>query len=36
MGEAGAKWDAHNAKKGLSKEDAMKKYIELIETLKKK
>lgn len=28
--EARAKWDAWNALKGTSKEDAMKKYIELV------
>lgn len=28
--ESRAKWDAWNSVKGLSKEDAMKKYIELM------
>ena len=28
-----AKWDAWNAKKGTSKEDAQKAYIELVEAL---
>ena len=30
--EARAKWDAWNSIKGMSKEEAMKKYIELMET----
>nr|XP_057908346.1 acyl-CoA-binding protein-like [Doryrhamphus excisus] len=29
-----AKWDAWNAKKGLSKDDAMAAYVELVERLK--
>jgi acyl-CoA-binding protein len=28
-----AKWDAWNSRKGLSKEDAMKAYIEKVDTL---
>jgi diazepam-binding inhibitor (GABA receptor modulating acyl-CoA-binding protein) len=28
--EARAKWDSWNSKKGMSKEDAMKKYVELV------
>ena len=28
--EARAKWDAWNALKGMSKEEAMKKYVELV------
>ncbi|MED6244695.1 hypothetical protein ATANTOWER_021345 [Ataeniobius toweri] len=31
-----AKWDAWNAKKGLSKEEAMAAYVELVEKLKEK
>lgn len=31
-----AKWDAWNAKKGTSKEDAEKAYIDLVESLKSK
>ncbi|GAA6217912.1 acyl-CoA-binding protein-like isoform X1 [Lates japonicus] len=31
-----AKWDAWNAKKGLSKEEAMAAYVELVEKLKAK
>eukprot|EP00201_Polytomella_parva_P016227 CAMPEP_0175052636 /NCGR_PEP_ID=MMETSP0052_2-20121109/8469_1 /TAXON_ID=51329 ORGANISM="Polytomella parva, Strain SAG 63-3" /NCGR_SAMPLE_ID=MMETSP0052_2 /ASSEMBLY_ACC=CAM_ASM_000194 /LENGTH=91 /DNA_ID=CAMNT_0016317061 /DNA_START=36 /DNA_END=311 /DNA_ORIENTATION=+ len=31
-----AKWDAWNGKKGLSQEDAKKKYIEFVESLKTK
>ncbi|XP_006636426.1 acyl-CoA-binding protein [Lepisosteus oculatus] len=31
-----AKWDAWDANKGMSKEDAMKKYIEKVEELKAK
>ena len=31
-----AKWDAWTAKKGMSKEDAMQKYIELVASLKAK
>ncbi|XP_054915637.1 acyl-CoA-binding protein-like [Poeciliopsis prolifica] len=31
-----AKWDAWNAKKGLSKEEAMVAYVELVEKLKEK
>lgn len=31
-----AKWDAWNALKGTSKEDAMKAYINKVEDLKKK
>ncbi|XP_026015172.1 acyl-CoA-binding protein-like [Astatotilapia calliptera] len=31
-----AKWDAWNARKGLSKEEAMAKYVALVEELKEK
>lgn len=31
-----SKWDAWNGKKGLSKEDAMKAYIALVEEMKAK
>ncbi|CAI5637953.1 acyl-CoA-binding protein [Oreochromis niloticus] len=31
-----AKWDAWNARKGLSKEEAMVKYVTLVEELKEK
>ncbi|XP_037552564.1 acyl-CoA-binding protein [Nematolebias whitei] len=31
-----AKWDAWNAKKGLSKEQAMEAYVDLVEKLKEK
>jgi acyl-CoA-binding protein len=31
-----AKWDAWTANKGMSKEDAMQKYIELVASLKAK
>ncbi|XP_071320329.1 acyl-CoA-binding protein-like [Trachinotus anak] len=31
-----AKWDAWNAKKGLSKDEAMAAYVELVEKLKAK
>ncbi|KAM4710672.1 acyl-CoA-binding protein-like [Anableps anableps] len=31
-----AKWDAWNAKKGLSKDEAMAAYVELVEKLKEK
>uniref|UniRef100_A0A3B3XZ48 Acyl-CoA-binding protein n=1 Tax=Poecilia mexicana TaxID=48701 RepID=A0A3B3XZ48_9TELE len=31
-----AKWDAWNAKKGLSKEEAMAAYVKLVEKLKEK
>ncbi|XP_041367799.1 acyl-CoA-binding protein-like [Gigantopelta aegis] len=31
-----AKWNAWNGKKGMSKEDAQQKYIDLVEELKKK
>ncbi|KAI9014304.1 acyl-CoA-binding protein [Hyaloraphidium curvatum] len=31
-----AKWDAWNAKKGVSKEDAAKEYVELVAKLKAK
>ena len=33
--EAKAKWDAWTGYKGISKDDAMKKYAELVEGLKK-
>lgn len=31
-----AKWDAWNSKKELSKEDAMKQYVDLVEKMKEK
>ncbi|KAJ1508151.1 hypothetical protein HMI54_010656 [Coelomomyces lativittatus] len=31
-----AKWDAWTSKKGMSKQDAQAKYVELVETLKSK
>ncbi|XP_034031559.1 acyl-CoA-binding protein-like [Thalassophryne amazonica] len=31
-----AKWDAWNSRKGLSREEAMNKYVDLVESLKNK
>lgn len=31
--QAKAKWDAHNGKRGMSKEDAMKAYVDKVDAL---